>query len=57
MIDCVLATDMSHHFTQLNELKTRLASNDFTLQKGKDRLSMTKFAFHLADISNPVKPW
>ena len=57
IIECVLATDMSHHFTHLNELKTRIASSDFTLTMGKDKFSMIKFAFHLADISNPIKPW
>ena len=57
MIDCVLATDMSHHFKELNELKQRVAQEDFAPAKGKDKLAVIKFAFHLADISNPIKAW
>ncbi len=57
MIDCVLSTDMSHHFKKLNELKTRMIQSDFTQTKGSDKLSIIQFAFHLADISNPVKQW
>jgi len=55
MIDCVLATDMSHHFKEMNHMKSRISMPDFTLNNEKDKLMVLKFAFHLADISNPVK--
>lgn len=55
MIDCVLATDMSHHFGSVKTLKDKLESQELDLTNEKDRLAFLKFAFHLADISNPVK--
>jgi hypothetical protein len=57
MIDCVLATDMSHHMSAVNSIKSRLESEEYSLQNEKDRLMILKFAFHLSDISNPVKKW
>lgn len=57
MIDCVLATDMSFHFRELKHAKDRMAMPDYALENEKDKLMIIKFAFHLADISNPVKPW
>ena len=57
MIDCVLATDMSHHMTQYKLVKDRIESQDYSLENEKDKLMVLKFAFHLSDISNPVKKW
>lgn len=57
MIDCVLATDMSQHFKEVNHIKDRMAKADFSLDNEKDKLMILKFTFHLADISNPVKKW
>lgn len=57
MIDCVLATDMSLHFKGINQVKDRMAQADFALENEKDKLLILKFGFHLADISNPAKPW
>lgn len=57
MIDCVLATDMSHHMGSVKHLKERLEDSDYTLENSKDKLTVLKMAFHLADISNPVKKW
>ena len=55
MIDCVIATDMSHHMASVKHLNERMDSKEFSLENEKDRMALLKFAFHLADISNPVK--
>lgn len=57
MIDCVLATDMSFHFKEVNRVKDRMAQTDFELKAEKDKLMILKLAFHLADISSPAKEW
>lgn len=57
MIDCVLATDMSFHFKELKHAKERTAMADYSLDNEKDKVMIIKLSFHLADISNPVKPW
>lgn len=56
MIDLVLATDNIRHFSDLNYLKTRLAWPDFD-PSSKDKKEITNYLIHLADISNPTKPW
>jgi cAMP-specific phosphodiesterase 4 len=56
MIDLVLATDNIRHFSDLNYLKTRLACPDFDTSS-KDKKEITNYLIHLADISNPTKPW
>ena len=56
MIDLVLATDNIRHFSDLNYLKTRIVSPDFE-PNGKDKKEITNYLIHLADISNPTKPW
>lgn len=56
MIDMVLTTDMSFHFRELNQLKERLAKQEFNPSESeKDKLIILKNAFHLSDISNPAK--
>lgn len=56
MIDLVLATDNVRHFSDLNYLTTRISSFDFD-PSGKDKKAITNYLIHLADISNPTKPW
>ena len=56
MITCILSTDMSQHFSELNKLKTRIASSDYE-PKGKDKISTLSMLFHLADIANGTKSW
>ena len=56
MIKCVLATDMSQHFLELNKYKGRTSAPDFNPQTTDKMLNIT-VAFHMADISNGVKPW
>ena len=57
MIDCILATDMSHHIKEFKHIKERISMSDYSLENEKDKLMILKYAFHLADISNPVKNW
>ena len=56
MINCVLNTDMSKHFTELGKFKTRLSAADFD-PKTKDKDMIIAMMFHLADISNATKKW
>lgn len=56
MIDLVLATDNIRHFSDLNYLKARLTMSDFDPGE-KDKKEITNYLIHLADISNPTKPW
>lgn len=57
MIDCVLATDMTMHMKEFSNLKNRVTMPDYSLSNEKDKLAVIKYAFHLADISNPIKQW
>ena len=56
MIECILATDMSQHFSELSKFKTRIGALDFEPKK-KDKMMTLKMMFHLADISNATKEW
>lgn len=56
MIDLVLATDNVNHNAFIVELKKREASQDFD-PKVKDKKLVMSVIIHLADISNPTKPW
>ena len=57
MIECVLATDMSKHFTELGYFKIRSEQPEFDLTTEKDKMMTVRLFFHFADISNPVKHW
>ena len=56
MIHMVLTTDMSKHFAELGQFKQRVASESFE-PDDKDKLLCMGLGMHLADISNPTKPW
>jgi hypothetical protein len=56
MIDLVLATDNANHNTFIVDLKGREACQDFD-PKGTDKKLILSVIIHLADISNPTKPW
>ena len=57
MIGAVLATDMSHHFKAVGELKSEMLVKDFDVSNAKFKYKFAQLMFHLADISNPTKPW
>lgn len=54
MVTCILATDMSNHFSEIGKLKTRVEATDYD-PKGKDKMLTLTEMFHLADISNGTK--
>lgn len=56
MVHMVLATDMSKHFSDLGNFKQRVSSETFS-PDDKDKLLCMGLGTHLADISNPSKPW
>jgi hypothetical protein len=56
MIGMILATDMARHFGDLGKLKARIESSDYS-PKDTDKASTQEFLFHMADISNPTRPW
>jgi len=56
MINFILATDMSRHFNDINKFKARVESDNFS-PDGTDKTLSSEFLFHMADISNPTKPW
>lgn len=56
MVHMVLATDMSKHFGDLGTFRQRVASENFE-PDDKDKLLCMGVGIHLADISNPTKPW
>lgn len=56
MLQLVLATDMARHFGDMNKFKARIGSENFD-PSGEDKKLTEEFIFHMADISNPTKPW
>jgi hypothetical protein len=56
MIDLVLATDNANHNGYIGDLKKREACQDFD-PSGEDKKIVLSVIIHLADISNPTKPW
>jgi hypothetical protein len=48
---------MSKHLSELGRFKTRIASSDFNPTSDQDKDLLLTSLFHLADISNPSKPW
>lgn len=56
VIQCVLATDMEVHASELNNLKAKATSEEFD-PAGKDKDFLLSQLIHAADISNPIKPF
>ncbi|CAF4989558.1 unnamed protein product, partial [Rotaria socialis] len=52
VIEMVLATDMSCHFTQLKTMKSLLS-----LPENVEKAKALALILHCADISHPGKPW
>ena len=57
MIDLVLATDMANHFKDLSTITSRLEQKDWNVKTGFDKKIAMNLLIHMADISNPTKPW
>lgn len=56
MIEIVLGTDAAQHFNEVGKFKARIAADDFNPAK-EDKMMVVKMMVHLADISNPCKPF
>lgn len=56
IIDLILATDMSQHFTVMGQVKSKIAANGDVPVKREDIPLYTKLAIKCADVSNPAKP-
>ncbi|CAI2387036.1 unnamed protein product [Moneuplotes crassus] len=56
IVDFVLSTDVAGHFPKMNQMGVRTSESDFD-PSGKDKKLSTEFLFHMADVSNPTKPW
>lgn len=56
MIEMILSTDMSKHFADLGKFKSRIVADNFDPADSDKQLCMN-MAMHIADISNPSKPW
>ena len=55
MIDAILATDMSHHFTKFGIFKGKILSEDLDPKAQTEKHFLCQELFHLADISNSTK--
>ena len=53
----VLATDNSHHFKHIGELKATLAQGMDPASDKKHLSILLNIALHAADVSNPAKPF
>lgn len=56
MVEMILSTDMSKHFADLGKFKSRVVADNFDPADTDKQLCMN-MAMHIADISNPSKPW
>lgn len=52
VIEMVLATDMSYHFTQIKTVKNMISLNEVI-----DKPKALSLILHCADISHPAKVW
>ncbi|KIY92160.1 high affinity cGMP-specific 3',5'-cyclicphosphodiesterase 9 [Monoraphidium neglectum] len=55
LVDTILATDMSHHFSLTQDLQQHPPV--FSADSEADRALLMKAVLHAADISNPVRPF
>jgi hypothetical protein len=55
IIAMVLATDFSRHFSDLTKYKNKFSIPELT-EEG-DKMLIQEMLMHVADISNPSKPW
>mmetsp|Transcript_17792 Transcript_17792/g.26110 ORF Transcript_17792/g.26110 Transcript_17792/m.26110 type:complete len:532 (+) Transcript_17792:18-1613(+) len=58
VINLILQTDMTKHFSEINVIKGLLVSSplDDLLKEVDTRAKLMGFVLHMADISNPAKP-
>jgi hypothetical protein len=56
IVNMVLETDMTKHFADIAKFNSRTSSDGFD-PAGEDKMISSCLAIHVADISNPGKPW
>jgi hypothetical protein len=58
IVSCVMATDMSVHFTLIEETKKWAAGGpDISFSESNEQIFLCKMLVHAADLSNPVRPF
>lgn len=57
MIDAVFSTDITKHFGDVAQFKSIISLKEFAPSKGPDKHKTLMIMFHMADISNPAKPF
>ena len=57
MIDAVFATDITKHFGDVGQFKGIISQPEFNPKTGTDKHKLILMMFHMADISNPSKPF
>ena len=57
MIDAVFSTDITKHFGDVAQFKSIISLKEFAPDKGSDKQKTIMMMFHMADISNPAKPF
>lgn len=57
MIDAVFATDITKHFADVAQFKGIIGLKEFAPETGTDKQRTLMIIFHMADISNPAKPF
>jgi hypothetical protein len=55
IINCVLATDFSRHFSDISKFKSKAASGE--VEDEESRGLCMEMMMHTADVSNPSRPW
>ncbi|KAI3645908.1 hypothetical protein MP228_008836 [Amoeboaphelidium protococcarum] len=55
VIEMVLATDLSQHYTILSQFKTRLQNSFNPAESREDKLLLMKMLIKCSDVSNPTK--
>ncbi|KAJ3415184.1 Calcium/calmodulin-dependent 3',5'-cyclic nucleotide phosphodiesterase 1B [Chytridiales sp. JEL 0842] len=57
VIDMVLATDLSQHFSIVSMFKSKVAQDFDPFDRREDRILLMKMMMKLSDVSNPSKEW
>ncbi|KAI9338397.1 hypothetical protein DFJ73DRAFT_620658, partial [Zopfochytrium polystomum] len=57
VIDMVLATDLSQHFSLITLFKTKVTQSFNPTESREDRLLLFKILMKISDVSNPTKEW
>mmetsp|Transcript_38352 Transcript_38352/g.27805 ORF Transcript_38352/g.27805 Transcript_38352/m.27805 type:complete len:132 (-) Transcript_38352:437-832(-) len=56
-VNSILSTDMSKHFTELAQFKSKMSLDTFKPTSGSDKEFTCNILFHFSDVSNAAKRW